>query len=241
MKTSLLLASAAFSLLFVGCASVSVTGERRQAEAAQRPSIIYVQDFDTGQGEWKVTSRSRSEAQFRAEVANLLSEALVASLNANVGPAQRISGARSAPPGSWLVTGRFIRVSEGSPAARMIVGLGAGGSKMETETLVFDSAVRGRPFLRFATTGGSNAMPGMIISSGPTGAVSNIIQQANRGTRDDAKRTARMITASIAEYLAQRGWLSETRVKVKRPGKFQLIQPTALGTSRRGSVETRSR
>lgn len=224
MKTFPLIASALLALLS-GCASVSVTGVRQHAEAPRPPARFYVADFDTRGGQWNITSKSRSQDQFRQETANALAEHLTANLNAYLGPAQRVGRSRSVPSDGWLITGRFIRVNEGSPAARMIVGLGAGGSKMETETLVLDGASGGRAVLQFATTGGSNAMPGMIMSSGPTGAVSNLIQQANRGVRDDTKRTARMITASLAEYMVNRGWVEEARLKTKRPGQFQLLQP----------------
>ncbi|MHA3771031.1 DUF4410 domain-containing protein [Verrucomicrobiota bacterium sgz303538] len=224
MKTFPLVASAILAL-FSGCASVSVTGVRQHAEAVRRPAQFYVANFDTRGGQWNITSRSRTPEQFKRETANALADALTANMNAYVGPTRRIGNTRAVPADGWLITGRFIRVSEGNPAARIIVGLGAGGSKMETETVVLDGASGGRPVLQFATTGGSNAMPGMIISSGPAGAVSNAVQQATRGVRDDTKRTARMITASVAEAMVQRGWLESARLKTKQPGKFQILQP----------------
>lgn len=226
--------AAAAVLSFTGCSSVSVTG-KRQTAGAQKPAVIYVENYDTGSGEWNVTSRSKTSAQFRRDTADGLSQALVTSISRYLGtPAQRTSG-RSVPPGSWLVTGRFIRVNEGNPAARMILGLGAGGSKMETETLVYDGSAPRSPFLRFGTTGGSNAMPGMIISSGPVGAVANLAQQSSRGVRDDTKRTARMVTASLGEYMSDRGWIDSAGLKTKKPGQFQLLQapPPAATRSRR--------
>lgn len=233
MKTFPLVASAILAL-FSGCASVSVTGVRQHAEAVRRPAQFYVANFDTRGGQWNITSRSRTPEQFKQETANALADALTANMNAYVGPTRRVGNTRAVPADGWLITGRFIRVSEGNPAARIIVGLGAGGSKMETETVVLDGASRGRPVLQFATTGGSNAMPGMIISSGPAGAVSNAVQQATRGVRDDTKRTARMITASVAEAMVQRGWLESARLKTKQPGKFQILQPQ--GTPHRAVV-----
>jgi hypothetical protein len=228
MKTFLLVASALL-VLFSGCASVSVTDVRRGAESNQRPRQFYVADFDTSRGQWEVTSRSRSEEQFRRETADALAEALTANLNAYVGPARRIGNSRAVPPDGWLITGRFTRVSEGNPATRIIVGLGAGGSKMETQTTIIDGSSR-RPVLEFTTTGGSNAMPGAIVATGPAGVVTNAVYQAGRGVSDDTKRTARMITASVAEQMAQRGWLDRSRLRTKRPGEFQLLQPQ--GSSR---------
>jgi hypothetical protein len=231
MKMLPLLVSAVIVLLS-GCASVSVTGVKRNAQPGAKPAQFYVANFDTRGGQWNVTSRSRTPEQFRAETSDALAEALVSNISAYLGPAHRVGNSRSVPRDGWLVTGRFIRVSEGNPAARVIVGLGAGASKMETETIVLDGTAGGRPILQFGTTGGSNAMPGMIISSGPAGAVSNAVQQANRGVRDDTKRTARMITASLAETMQQRGWLESARLKTKRPGQFQLLQPQGTPKTR---------
>jgi hypothetical protein len=220
---SLPVIASALLLFFTGCASVSVRNVQRGKAPVQKPAVFYVADFETDDAAWNVTSRSKSEPQFQRDAQNLLAEALVANLNSYLGPAQRVGRSSDVPAGGWLVTGRFIRVSEGNPGLRIVVGLGAGGSKMETETLVYSQPRS--PFLRFGTSGGSNAMPGMIISSGPVGAVSNVVQQVNRGVRDDAKRTARMITGSIGEYMAERGWIDNARLKAKRDGQFQILQP----------------
>jgi hypothetical protein len=209
-----------------------VTGVRQDAQPKAKPARFYVADFDTRGGQWNVTSRTRTPEQFRGETANALADALVANLSAYLGPAQRVGNSRGVPRDGWLITGRFIRVNEGNPAARIVVGLGAGGSKMETETIVLDGTAGGRKVLQFGTTGGSNAMPGMIISSGPGGVVTNALQQAGRGVRDDTKRTARMITASLAETMQQRGWIDNARLKTKRPGQFQILQPQGTPKSR---------
>jgi Domain of unknown function (DUF4410) len=109
---------------------------------------------------------------------------------------------------------------------RMIVGLGAGGSKMETSVEVFDLAAGGgKPFMHFSTTGGSNAMPGLITSGGPgVGAVYSMIHAAAVGTTDDAARTSRMIAGALSEYYGERGWIPKDEVfKIKKPGEYQLI------------------
>jgi hypothetical protein len=220
------LCAAAAILSLTGCASISVKNvEKRAARVATPPAVIYVADFDTSGGDWKITSISRNHEQYKAEVASILAKELTADLHAFLKvPVQHVGRARVAPPNSWLVTGRFTRVSEGSPAGRIIVGLGVGGTKLETETTVIDGRVHG-PILHFATTGGSNATPGMILSSGPGSAVVTGVTQAMRGVSDDAKRTSRQITAELAEYEVEKGWMKTTDLKVKRPGEYQLLQP----------------
>ena len=217
-------------LALSGCASVSVKNIERHAQAAQPPAVIYLQDYDTRGGNWKITSRSRTPEQFKGEVAELLSKNLAADLEGFLHvPVHRVGSRKDLPPNGWLVTGRFIRVSEGNPAGRILFGLGIGSSKVETETIVFDGRSRGA-ILQFATTGGSNAYPGALISSGPASSVISGVSQAMRGVNDDTKRTARMVTASMAEFEAEKGWIKPSSLKPKKPGQFQILQPqTASG------------
>jgi Domain of unknown function (DUF4410) len=53
---------------------------------------------------------------------------------------------------AWLVTGEFVRVTQGSRALRGLVGLGAGGTKLETAVRVYDlSHLSKGPVLQFET------------------------------------------------------------------------------------------
>lgn len=225
MKLLPLCATVAIASL-TGCASISVKNvEKRSARVSAPPAVIYVADYDTGGGNWKITSRSRSPEQYKAEVAEILAKELSSDAAAFLKiPVQRVGRSRAVPPNGWLVSGRFTRVSEGNPAGRIIIGLGVGSSKLETETMVIDGRVHG-PILQFATTGGSNAIPGLIFSSGPGSAVVTGVSQAMRGVSDDAKRTSRQITASLAEYELEKGWIKTSSLKVKKPGEYQLLQP----------------
>ena len=47
-------------------------------------------------------------------------------------PAARQDGPRPARANVWLITGEFVRVNGGSRELRGLVGLGLGGTKMET-------------------------------------------------------------------------------------------------------------
>ena len=217
--------SAALILGLTGCASISVKDTQHAGRTPGRPAVIQVADFDTSGGNWKITSISRKPEQYKAEVAALLTKELVADLHAFLQvPVQAVGHAKTPPPNGWLVTGKFTRVSEGNPAGRILVGLGLGSSKLETQTVVYDGRTRG-PFLSFATTGGSNAVPGMLLSSGPGSAAFTAVTQAMRGVNDDTKRTSRMITASLVEVGESKGWIKGSELKVKRPGEYQLIQP----------------
>jgi Domain of unknown function (DUF4410) len=131
---------------------------------------------------------------------------------------------------AWLITGQFTRVNQGSRPLRLALGLGAGGTKMETTAQVYDLSTRSRqqPLFTFSTTGGSNAEPGLITSIGPLAPTTVpvlVISMAGKGMHgvsEDAKRTARVIAAYVSEQLAARGYLpADKRAgKAKRPGEL---------------------
>jgi hypothetical protein len=133
-------------------------------------------------------------------------------------PATAAPSAARVPADAWLVTGRITRLSEGQRLLRMAIGLGSGGTKLETQVEV-RSGAKVAPVMRFATTGGSNAMPGGITNPVPFSGVPTALLNAKEGVTDDAARTARMITGTIGTYLAERGWISAERVPVVKHAK----------------------
>jgi Aldose 1-epimerase len=72
------------------------------------------------------------------------------------------------------------------------------------------------PVLQFETSGGSNAEPGAVLG-GMFGALPNALRNAGvRGVTDDTVRTAREITAMVADYYAKNGGqLSGSGMKAK--------------------------
>jgi hypothetical protein len=100
---------------------------------------------------------------------------------------------------------------------RGLIGAGAGGTKMETIVRVYDLSHRSKePVLQFETSGGSNAEPGAVLG-GMFGALPNALRNAGaRGVTDDTARTAREITAMVADYYAKNGGqLSVSSMKPK--------------------------
>lgn len=225
MKSIVLLALTA--ALLSGCASVSVRELRQSRSGVTKPQHIYVVPFDTSRGSFRIAdAKTRGEIDaFRQGTATLLADYTVRNVSKHVAPASKVVSPAVAPASGWLVTGRFTRVHTGSRMLRMGVGLGAGGTKMETSVEVFDlSTGRRRPFLRFDTTGGSNAMPGLLTSTGPVSAAVSVASQAGTGVTDDAARTSRMITGALSEFMFERGWIPKEKVfKIKKPGEYQLV------------------
>lgn len=210
-----------------GCASVSVkdVDKNSRTEPRRKPPAVYVMPFSTDGAEFNVDREGADLEAFKKEVATALGSALAAKLSDSIAPAKTVSANAKLPKKGWLVRGRFTRVNQGSRALRAFVGLGAGGTKMETDVQVFDlSRSRNTAFLAFQTTGGSGASPGMITSPSPVAAGINTIAAAGRGVTEDADRTARMITGMISQYMLGRKWISATEaVPVKMEGEVGEI------------------
>lgn len=174
------------ALLLAGCASVkTVPQTTADAETLIRPpSAIYIARFDTSSGMWQGDLEPKEE---RERVNDWLIARLEKELR-SIAPTEFLKDGAQ-PKAGWLITGRFLRVNPGSKAQRTIVGLGAGGSKMETKVDIYDLAVSSRqPILSFSTTGGSN------LNFGPAALVSNALM-------GDIDRTAREIHDFVKEHV----------------------------------------
>jgi hypothetical protein len=200
-----------------GCASVGVRNPAQATGNPKLPKQIFVVDFDTSKGAFHVNRSGDQLVTLQQKTANALADYLAADLSKSVVPAARQDGSRRTRADAWLITGEFVRVNEGSRALRGLVGLGAGGTKMETVVRVYDlSHLSKEPVLQFETSGGSNAEPG-AAAGGLFGALPNALRNAGaRGVTDDTARTAREITAMVADYYAKNGGqLSGTGMKPK--------------------------
>jgi Domain of unknown function (DUF4410) len=189
-----------------GCASVGVRNPTQATGNPKLPKQIFVADFDTSKGAFRVNRSGDELVNLQEKTANVLADYLVSDLSKSVLPATRQNGSRRTRADAWLITGEFVRVNEGSRALRGLIGLGAGGTKMETVVRVYDlSRLSNEPVLQFETSGGSNAEPG-AATGGLFGALPNALRNAGaRGVTDDSARTARQITAMVADYYAKKG------------------------------------
>jgi len=215
--------------LIAGCASVSV----RDASVGSRtpkapPEVIYVAPFDTRGAAFNVDREGQELDAFKRATAKMLQTRLVERLP-EIAPAA--AAPEQWPSRGWLVRGRFIRVNQGSRALRATIGFGLGATKMETEVMVYDLALsKKEPFLRFATTGGSNAEPGALGSAGTTlvagvSALYSALGNAAHGISEDAWRTAREIRNHIVDYSRNMGLWVE-------PPPQHAAPPRAFGRGR---------
>jgi hypothetical protein len=205
--------SAALLLLGAGCSSISVQPRTSHTASPSTPQRIVIADFGYADesGRVRVDREGPELRAFKHNLAAKMSEFLAKETRRFGIPVQQTVDGKVPPgPPGWLVTGQFTRINQGSRALRIIVGLGAGGTKMQTRVRVVSTAT-GRLICSFRTTGGSNADSGIITSYGPLtvatagAALINVVGSSAHGVTEDARRTAKMIADYISQQLAQRG------------------------------------
>ncbi len=209
------------NLLLSSCASVSVkdiqASQNSQAQGKPRgkPQAIVVVPFSLQNAKLTASAfrKGRVPQALGIEARKVLSAKLVTDLSKSLAPTRLADQKRPATTvDTWWVSGRITRVAEGNRLLRMGIGLGAGATKMETRVEVRVGSLSNPPFLAFGTTGGSNATPGAATNPIPYSALPSALMGAAAGVNDDAARTARMITATLADYLSTRGWFPVGKV-----------------------------
>jgi hypothetical protein len=214
------LAAAAGCLLMAGCASVSVKEDKWSQDRLAMPARVYVADFEVPADALDVDRAGPELEDFRQTVLKNFTNELCERISERIAPAVPLTKGLRPSKGAWIVEGRFLRLNQGSRLLRSVVGLGAGGTKMEARTTVSVVGARGarRMIAEIETTGGSNAEPGMLTFPTPIGGgIRALVSLAKTGVTADQKRTARMITAAMAEKLETQGYaLRGTKERVKR-------------------------
>ena len=207
-------------LLLCGCASVSVKEDKWTQERLALPTRVYVKNYDVPVPALDVDRTGAELEEFRRTTADNFNKELCERISKRIAPAVPLTGGARPEKGTWVVEGSFLRLNQGSRLLRSLVGLGAGGTKMEARTVVSVVEARGsqKKIAEIETTGGSNAEPGMLTFPTPIGGgIRAVVSLAKTGVTADQRRTARMITAAMAEKLEAQGYpLSGKKEKVKR-------------------------
>ena len=110
---------------------------------------------------------------------------------------------RGAPPSGsnvLILDGQFIDISEGNKLRRMVIGLGAGASKLETVVEVIQRTDQGSTeVMDFSTTADSGYMPGAGIT-GPAGAAAG-------GAAAAATLGVNLAAGGVKNYTSSTGYL----------------------------------
>ncbi len=232
-----LLIVAVAGLLATGCASTGTKAERRYIKAGEKlpkPGRIIVYDFAVSPGDLhadsefagsfspRETALSPKEKRLGRALAARISEKLVQEILALGMPAERSGSGRPASLNDILIRGEFLSINEGSRVARMVIGFGAGASKLQTVAQAYqvgEDGLRRLGELEVEAKGGK--MPGMIVPVGAgaiagraavSAAVSgamNVASETIGGESIDAAatRTAKRIAEVMKRAFKRQGWI----------------------------------
>ena len=128
--------------LVAGCASVSVKEDAWTQERLAMPERIYVKNYEVPPDVLAVDRSGEDLEEFRRMTAENFTRELCDRISKWIAPAVPFQEGVRPEKSAWVVEGRFLRLNQGSRLLRSVVGLGAGGTKMETSTVV--SLVGGR-------------------------------------------------------------------------------------------------
>jgi len=206
--------------LLAGCASVSVKEDQWVKERLALPKRVYVKNYEVPPEVLAVDRAGEELEVFRKTTSDNFTKELCERISKRIAPAVPLQDSTLPQRGDWVVEGRFLQVEQGSRLLRSLVGLGAGGTKMEARTTVSAIEARGKKktIAEIETTGGSNAEPGLLTFPTPIGGgIRALLSLAKTGVTADQRRTARMISAAMAEQLEAQGYkLPGKKEKAKR-------------------------
>lgn len=175
------LATTIAAVWLAGCAQTTVqTLSETSAVDLPRPPVVLVLPFAVNVDE--VTNQSvlrhavdavenqnateRSE-QVARDVADAVADGLVSRITAMGLPARRATRDTQAPRHAVIVGGRFVDIDEGNRLRRLVIGFGAGQSRIDAQVDVLQATGRGyRHLVEFDTHADSGRMPGAAVTMG---------------------------------------------------------------------------
>lgn len=223
----------------IGCAGAQVTQQSSSAPiTATAPTAVVVypfavdaSDVSLNSGIFQVAYRNMSGEDQSAEQSQLAHQT---AQNICVQVATNLTQKgitttclqRGVPPAGTnvlVLDGQFTDISEGNRLRRMVIGLGAGASKVDTVVQVIQKTPQGTSeLLDFATSADSGYMPGAGIT-GPAGAaaggtaaaVSLGVNVAAGGVKNITSstgylvdKTSDQIVQQMVNYYNRQGWSS---------------------------------
>jgi len=210
-------------LLLTGCASVRITGisEDKSLSPKSNTSIFISPyktitkhsnpSFDTKYLDQNTGFIYIGRLKDNPPVSNKLGEILANSISRSFKNEKPTISDNSPKSGIW-VTGQMTEEHEGSRALRTLVGLGAGKTKLDTKTFVYNlDKSKKTPWLTIWASGHSGREPGAIFSAMPSpilafnilgavGTAGTIINHSNKGLTQDAKRSGKVIGKEIQKH-----------------------------------------
>jgi hypothetical protein len=218
----------------LGCATTDVETSDEYAGRLPRPERILVYPFATAPDEvrldhgalagWKLQGvpESTEQSKVARAVSQALASELVKKLQAKGLPAELAEGP---PPDDGRLTlaiqGQFLAIDEGSRTERVVIGLGAGHSRVRTAVQVYEVLPDGsRVVDTFEVDAKSGSTPGMLetmgagaaaghlaVSAGASVAKSVVGEKFGDDVDADARRTAAKIETLLDNFFIRHGWV----------------------------------
>ena len=240
------MAALVIAATLAGCAKSTVQPEQSTYMAnLPPPGVVLVYKFGVNLNEVSdnqglfgkavdaVEQKTAGEAaeQTAQEVANDFADELVNQINDLGLPAQRATRGTYVPSNALVITGYFIDVDAGNQVRRLVIGFGAGQSKIDAQVQVLRPSPSGyQTLLEFKTHADSGEMPGAAVTMGAgaaaQGAVTAGMAAANvavsgvkayRTTMGAmAGRSADKAAGYLSQYFGNEGWIPPDKVK-KQP------------------------
>ena len=132
------------------------------------------------------------------------------------------------PPHAVTIHGAFLDIDQGNRARRVMIGFGAGASRIDAKVFMFqESPGLTAKLLEFKTHADSGKMPGAAVTMGAgaaaQGAVTGGMVAANvavsgvkvyRSEHEQmAQRSAEQAVAYISQFFAREGWIIPAKAK----------------------------
>jgi len=226
-------------LLLAACGHATVeTTSIYQGASLPRPQLVLVRDFvatptDVALDSGRLarlrrlvsgSSDNQQEAAAAQAVVDALSNGLVADIEKMGLAAKRIPADAAIPPEvtAALVDGNVLSIDEGNRAKRVVVGFGAGASKVEASVALsyLSAGTDARELARFHASGNSGYAPGMLATGGAGAAAgaatsvavsggTQVIRESNGTTVSaDAQGISEKIAAQLREIFVKQGWVA---------------------------------
>jgi Domain of unknown function (DUF4410) len=204
-----------------------------------RPQVVVVESFAVSPDEVELdqglsseivdavraeygTSRSEQERQIGRQVADAIADKLVVEIQDMGLTAQQGGAATPGVSNAVLIRGQLVSIDEGNRTLRVVVGLGAGRSDVETHIQVYQVTPAGNQQIDtievdaksgltpgMAETMGVGALTGHLLVSAAVGAGTHVVSESlGADVVADADRAAKGIARQLAVLFAQQGWIT---------------------------------
>lgn len=237
------------AVMLAGCASASVTpgdnSSTLSTTPSPRPARIVVNDFTFSAAQvsensaigarvlnsFSSTPAEQRQDQIGKEAADTLAAEVAKQLGGLGFTVIRGNAKTVSQEGDLLITGAFLNVDEGNRLRRLVIGFGAGASKLDTQVTVYRVTAGARkPLMQFTTHADSGKMPGAAVTMGAgaaaQGGATAGMAVANAGMAGGkmytsqveylSDKTADQVVAYLSQYFAQQGWITPDQAqKVK--------------------------